>query len=233
MKAIAVIPTYNEGGNIEALIRAILKADSGIHVVVVDDQSTDGTADVVKGLLPNEKRAHLIEKTTLRNGRAAADIMGMQYALKEGFDYIFQMDADFSHSPEYIPDFLQATAKNDVVIGSRLINGGGIVGRGAGRNIITAIANVYIRFVLGLKVRDCTSGYRCYKRNVLESIGLGGMMSTGPSLLEEILFACRKRGYRIHEIPIIFKDRVAGKSKLGAKELLNVFLTVLKIRLRR
>ena len=233
MKTIAVIPTYNEGDNIGALLRAILKADSDIHIVVVDDQSSDNTAQIIKNLSLSEPRVHFIEKITPRTGRAAADIMGMQFALMNGFDCILQMDADFSHQPEHIPQFLQAIRNHDVVIGSRLIQGGRIEGRGLGRNIMTLAANRYIRFILGLKTHDCTSGFRCYKSDVLQAVGLGGMISTGPSLLEEILFACQKKHFDVHEIPITFKDRAAGQSKLDIEELTKVFLTILKIRWKR
>ena len=231
MRAIVSIPTYNEKENIQDLINAILEAERDIHVVVVDDDSPDGTAQEVEALSRESARVHLIRKAAPR-GRGLADIVGMQYAIKEGFDYILQMDADFSHLPKYIPQFLDEIRRHDVVIGSRLIPGGAIEGRNAYRNIVTQLANGYVRLILGLKPKDCTSGYRCYRKEVLASIDLHKMISSSPSLLEEILYACKKHRFDIYEIPITFIDRKKGKSKLRLTDLIGILLIILKIRFR-
>ena len=232
MKAIVVTPTYNEQENVRELIESILRAHPALDAVIVDDDSPDGTARIVEELSRQSNRVHLIKRKG-PHGRGYADILGMQFALKEGYDYIIQMDADFSHDPKHLPELLKAVESHDVVIGSRLISGGKILGRNPYRNFVTKLANAYIRAVLGLHVQDCTSGYRCYRRSVLASLGLDKMFSPGPSLLEETLYACHKKGYDIHEIPITFFERRKGKSKLTLKELAYIFWLVLKIRLKK
>ena len=232
MKAIVVTPTYNEKENIRELIENILEVHASLDVIIVDDYSPDGTAQIVEELSIQSKRVHLIKRKGAR-GRGYADILGMQFAIKEGYDYIIQMDADFSHDPKYLPEFLKAIESHDVVIGSRLVAGGKILGRNPYRNFVTRLANGYIRLILGLKVKDCTSGYRCYRRGVLASLELDKMFSPGPSLLEETLYACHKKGYDLFEIPFVFSDRRKGKSKLTFKELAYIFWLVFKIRLKK
>jgi len=232
MKTVVVIPTYNEKDNVENLISKIMAADSNIHVLIVDDRSPDGTGQIVERHPLYERRVFLIKKTGPR-GRGLADFVGLQHALAKGYDYILQMDADFSHQPKYIPQFLEAIKRHDVVIGSRQIAGGAIIGRPWWRNALTKLANVYIRCLMGFQVKDWTSGYRCYRRDVLAAIDLDRMISVNPSSLEEILYACVKRRYDIHEIPITFIDRRGGRSKVNLGLFLKVFLTILKIRFRK
>lgn len=232
MKIIVVTPTYNEKVNIKTFLEEVLAQHPDIHVVIVDDHSPDGTAQLVTQMSQKNARIHLIERAGPR-GRGYADRLGMKYAIDQGFDYILQMDADCSHAPVYIPDFLKAIPTCDVVLGSRLIAGGGIKDRSWLRNVITHLANTYIRLVLRLPVKDCTSGYRCYRREVLSSLHLDKFISPGPSLLEEILYACHRKGYVIREIPIIFYDRKKGGSKLNTKELLRIFIYILQFRLNR
>jgi dolichol-phosphate mannosyltransferase len=227
MSAIVVIPTYNEKDNIENLIQRVLSADPHVHVLIVDDNSPDGTAGIVKTLSLQCDRIHLLLLTRRAPlGRGYADRLGLKFAIEQGFDYILQMDADLSHQPEDIPRFLKAIRRADVVIGSRLIQGGCIVNRGPLRNIVTRLANAYIRWMLGLKTHDCTSGFRCYRREVLSSLELQTMVSPGPSLLEEILYACQQRQYVIHEIPIQFMGRQKGRSKLGIFELIQILFLI-------
>jgi len=230
-QSIVITPTYNEKENIREFIESILKVDDHVHVLVVDDKSPDGTGQIVKDMIQQTDRVHLIERDGLR-GRGYADREGMKYAIDNGFDVIFQMDADFSHNPDDIPRFLEAIKDCDVVIGSRLVKGGGIYNRDWFRNIVTWFANTYIRLILWTKIKDCTTGYRCYRREVLATINLDKMFSPGPSLLEEILLACIKRRFKIKEIPIQFYDRKGGKSKLGLLEMIAIFFLILKIRIR-
>jgi len=233
MKSIVVTPTYNEAENIHSFIENILKINPVTHVLIVDDDSPDGTAYIVRELVEQENRVHLLVRSEGSKGRGYADRLGMQYALEQGFDCILQMDADFSHNPEAIPDFLEEIKEYDVVIGSRLIDGGSIVDRGLIRNIITHLANAYIRFILGVAQRDCTSGFRCYRKEVIASLDLEQMISPGPALLEEILYACHKKGYQIKEIPIQFMDRKKGCSKLGMLELIRMLGFIAQFRFRQ
>lgn len=232
MKSIVVTPTYNESENIESFIEDVLRQDPGLHIVIVDDHSPDGTGALVRNIAGNNHRVHLIDRQGPR-GRGYADCKGMEFAIQERFDYIFQMDADFSHLPRHIPDFLKAMETCDVAVGSRLIPGGGIKGRGWMRNLTTVLANAYIRVVLGLKIKDCTTGYRCYRREALSALNFKNFISPGPSLLEEILYACYRRGFRIREIPIVFYDRQKGRSKLGIRELLRMLVYIVLFRIKK
>ncbi|MFA5059670.1 MAG: polyprenol monophosphomannose synthase [Candidatus Omnitrophota bacterium] len=232
MRAIVVIPTYNEKGNIDRLIGDILLADPLICVVIVDDSSPDGTGQIVENLRKGNSRVHLITRPQ-KSGRAKSDLEGYRYALDRGFDVIFSMDADFSHQPKDIPRFLEKIKSSDIVIGSRLIAGGQIQGRGFLRNILTRLANFYVRIFLGFEIHDWTSGFRCYRREVLAALPLDKMISRGPSLLEEILFLCRQKGAKAVEIPVVFVDREQGISKLKLEELIEVFGLVLTLRFRK
>lgn len=229
---IVVTPTYNEKDNIKHFIRRILSADNHIHIVIVDDSSPDGTAPIVETLSREDPRVHLIVLTREKRGRADADRAGIMFALEHGFNIVFQMDADLSHSPEDIPCFLEAIQNADIVIGSRLIQGGRILDRGMLRNAVTHLANAYIRWVLELKPKDCTSGFRCYRREVLASLDLEHMLSSGPSILEEILYVCQQKNYTIREIPITFIDRKKGRSKLGILELIRILFLIVRFKYR-
>jgi len=231
MRAMAMVPTYNEALNIEALLREILKQGPDIGAVVVDDNSPDGTAAIVERLRQEDSRVHLILRTAER-GRGTAGIAGFQYAVKLGVPFIIEMDADFSHQPSYIPSFLEQMDGCDLLIASRLIPGGGERGRHFLRKWITRMANSYIRLILGLPVRDCTSGYRVFRREVLEAIDLGRIMSKGPSVVEEVLFKAYKRGFRIREASYILEERKAGESTFNRRIMLNALKMMLKIRWR-
>jgi len=230
MKTYVVIPTLNEIENIEKLIRKIL--DLGIndlHIVIVDDDSPDGTGKLVGELFKDEPRVQLIVRTNQR-GRGEAGIVGLRYALKHGADYIIEMDADFSHRPEHIPQFLTAIKDYDVIVGSRFVKGGQDRDRGFFRKLITKLAGVYVRFTLGLKIRDVSSGFRCFKRETLEKTDLNGMISTGPSIVLELLYKIILNGFRVKEIPILFRDRRQGKTKLNYGILLETLLMVVRLR---
>ncbi len=224
-----MIPTYNERENIGDLIQGILNLRiPNLHIVVVDDNSPDGTSEVVRKFSDNPE-VELLLRTT-RRGRGSAGIAGLKYALEHGADYVLEMDADFSHHPRYIPHLLDAIKDADMVIGSRYIEGGRDINRGVIRRLVTFLAGVYVRILLKLKIRDVSSGYRCFKRKVLESIGLDSMISTGPSIVSEVFYRAHLKGFSIKEIPIKFEDRTHGETKLNYKILIKTLLMVLRFK---
>lgn len=224
-----MIPTYNERENIGPLIQDILKLDSSISMVVVDDDSPDGTSQIVESLKVNQPRVHLLTRKN-KKGRGTAGIDGFLYALNEGVDYILEMDSDYSHHPRYIPALIEAMKECDVAIGSRAVAGGRETGRGATRQGITRFANLFIQTVMGLDIKDCTSGFRCFKREVLQSIGLDKMVSVSPAIVEEILYACHLLGYKIKEIPIHFEDRVRGNSTKTFGQYADTMFKIIQFR---
>jgi dolichol-phosphate mannosyltransferase len=231
MRAMAMVPTYNEVFNIENLLREILKQGPDIGAVVVDDNSPDGTAAIVEKLRQEDPRVHLVLRLVER-GRGTAGIVGFQYAVSQGVDFVIEMDADFSHPPSYLPYFLSQMEDCDLLIGSRLLEGGGERGRSFLRQAISRLANAYIHHILNLPIRDCTSGYRVFRREVLEAIDLDQMVSQGPSVVEEVLYKAYKRGFRIKEVPYIFEERQAGESTFNRKIMLNALRMMVKIRWR-
>lgn len=228
-KIMAMVPTYNESANIIPLIDELLSIAPEMEVVVVDDNSPDGTWKLVKARAEQSSRVHLVHRTD-EKGRGSAGIAGFKYAVNAGAELIVEMDADFSHNPKYISEFLKVIDSCDIVIGSRLIKGGGETGRNFFRTMITFFANTYIRTVLGLPLKDCTSGYKMFKRHVLESIELDKMISNGPAIVQEVLYSCRKKGFRFKEVPILFEERRAGQSTFNAKIMLQGLTSVLKFR---
>ena len=232
MKPFIVISTYNERENIQELIEKIFSYAPTCEVVVVDDHSPDGTWKMVEEISAKNPRVHLIHRIQER-GRGSAGIAGFRYALERGAEVIFEMDADFSHDPRYLPYFLSAIKDYDVVSGSRYIQNGQDVDRGWARRLITFGANVYIRQILRLKLRDCSSGYRCFRAEVLRNMQLETMKSVGPSIVQETLLRACQMGYRILEIPIVFNDRKKGQTKLTYRHLVNGFMMVLRLRWAR
>ncbi len=230
MRAMAMVPTYNEAPNIEALLREILRQGPDIGAVVVDDNSPDGTAAIVRRLQAEDPRVHLVVR--MERGRGTAGIVGFQYAVKQGVDYVIEMDADFSHAPSYLPSFLAQMNDCDLLIASRLVKGGGEHGRHFLRKWITRTANAYIRFVLDLPIYDCTSGYRVFRRRVLEAIELDRIMSKGPSVVEEVLYKAYRRGFRVKEVPYVLEERRAGQSTFNRKIMVDALQMMIKIRRR-
>jgi len=227
MKTFVIIPTYNEKENIKDLIKAIFALKiPNLEILVVDDNSPDGTWKIVKDM----KKVHLILRKTNR-GRGYAGRGGFKYALKNKADYIIEMDGDFSHDPRYIPFLLKEIKNSDVVLGSRLVKGGKDIGRGYLRRLITKIANLYIRLILGIKVKDCNSGYRCFRSGVLKAINPDKIKAKGPDIIQEVLFKASLKGFRIKEVPIEFVDRKKGKSKLGINQLAKGYWVILKLKL--
>ncbi len=230
-KAVVILPTYNESQNIAALIDAVLAANPEIDVLVVDDDSPDGTGQIADGWAARSPRVFVLHRRGRRRGRGLAGREGFRFALDHGYPVVLEMDADFSHPPELIPTLLKELGHCDVVIASRDVPGSSVIGRSIARRWVSRLANAYIRWVLGLSVRDCTSGFRGFRREALVSLGLERMRSVGPSIVEEILYACSKRGCRIREIPVAFRNRRRGKSKLSAFKLIKTFLMIPRIRL--
>ncbi len=228
MKAYAMIPTYNEADNIGALLAELMKIPN-MHAVVVDDNSPDNTAGVVRKMMKKNRRIELIVRTTDR-GRGSAGIAGFKHCIKKNADFIIEMDADFSHHPKHIPNILKALSHCDVVLGSRQVKGGKQVGRPVNRRLLTIFANSYIRIVLGLKVNDCNSGFRGFRRQALEKILAKPLHSKGPDVVQEVLYRAHLLGLKICEVPITFYERELGASKLGLKHLWRGYTAVLKLR---
>jgi len=232
MKTFVMIPTYNEKENIKILIDKILKLRiKDLNVVVVDDNSPDGTADIVKDVFKKNKNVHLLLRKKDK-GRGYAGRDGFIYCLKHGADVIVEMDADMSHDPKYIPKMIDELKNADLILGSRRVEGAEEVGRSSIRRIITFLANLYIRIILGLKARDCNSGFRCFKRKVLEGINPEKLESKGPAIVQEVLFKAHLKGFKIKEMPITFVNRTKGKSKLGMPQLIAGYFMVLKLKIK-
>lgn len=231
MKTVVVIPTYNERENISLLLDRIESLGiKDLGMIVVDDNSPDGTWRVVEARVEKNAALRLLRRFGNR-GRGLAGVAGFKYALKLGADCVVEMDGDFSHYPSYIPEFLKAIEKFDVVLGSRFVAGGKSQGRGFCRILVSRLAALYIRVMLGFDVKDPTSGFRCFRRKVLEGINLSTLTSRGPFIVTEILFRCHRKGFRIGEIPIVFKERTRGRSKLGFGVLLSNIYGVLRLKL--
>ena len=232
MKTYIMIPTYNERENIKELIDKILKLKiKNLHIVAVDDNSPDGTWKIVEAISKKNKNVHLLLRKTDK-GRGSAGRDGFIYCLKHGAGIVVEMDADLSHDPKYIPSLIAGLKDADLVLGSRRLKGSKEVGRGLIRQFITWGANLYTTLMLGIEVKDCNSGFRCFKRKVLEKIKLEKLESKGPSIVQEVLFKAHLNKFRIKEIPITFINRTKGKSKLGLKQLANGYFMVLKLKIQ-
>lgn len=230
MKTIIVIPTYNEKKNIEKLIKKIFNQNNdNLEVVIIDDNSPDGTAKIAEQLSQHFPLQLIKRKKKL--GLGSAYITGFKKALSLGADYIFEMDADFSHDPDDIPNILKACEDADLVLGSRKVAGGKIIGWGWIRKFMSNGAMWFSRFFLKLKAKDVTSGFRCYKRKVLENINLDKIKSNGYAFQEEMLYRTQLLGFQIKEVPVVFVDRQEGKSKLSKKDIFEFFIVMIKLKL--
>lgn len=231
MKLLVIVPTYNEKRNIGKLIPLILTMDPCIEVLVVDDNSPDGTAEIVSQMQADEPRLHLLKRAE-KMGLGTAYVAGFKYALNEGFDAVMEMDADFSHDPKEIPNFISASSDADFVQGSRYLKGINVINWSLGRLLLSYYANAYSRIITGLPIRDATGGYRLIKSEVLRTINLENIKSNGYSFQIELMFKAWKKGFKIAEIPIIFYERQEGKSKMSKKIVREAILMVWKLRLR-
>lgn len=229
MEKLVIVPTYNEIENIDELLTKLMALPFGLHVLIVDDGSPDGTAAVVKRRMVDEPRIHLLERPG-KMGLGSAYRVGFRYALEHGAEYIFEMDADFSHDPAAISEFLKAAEEADIVVGSRYLHGVTVVNWPLSRLILSYSANVYSRVITGLPLMDATGGFKCFRRRALQGISLDKVQSEGYSFQIEMSFRCWKRGFRIKEIPIIFVDRRAGVSKMNNKIIWEAARMVWKLR---
>ena len=222
--ALVIIPTYNERANLPTLVAGILRHD-GVRVLVVDDQSPDGTGAVADDLSrEHPSRVSVLHRTSQRGfGRSYID--GIKLAIKEPVDVICQMDADLSHDPRHLPALVAATGHADVAIGSRYVPGGEIVNWPLRRRLLSRFANTYIRAVARVRAHDCTSGYRCWRREALAALSLDDFFSDGYSFLVEMLFVASRNGFRIAEVPITFVERREGESKVSAGVLIESAIT--------
>ncbi|HEY2955782.1 MAG TPA: polyprenol monophosphomannose synthase [Candidatus Eisenbacteria bacterium] len=229
MEKLVIVPTYNERENIDELLPRLLALPYGLEVLVVDDRSPDGTADRVREWVARDPRVHLLERPgKLGLGSAYRD--GFRYALERGAEYIFEMDADFSHDPDSIGEFLKHADEADLVLGSRYLHGVTVVNWPLSRLILSYTANLYTRLVTGLPVRDATGGFKCFRRRALAGVRLDQVRSDGYAFQIEMSFKCWKRGFRIKEIPIVFVDRHAGVSKMNRKIIWEAAWMVWRLR---
>ncbi len=231
MNAIVVIPTYNEAQNIENLIdRILFQGIRNLDILVVDDNSPDGTAEIVTNISRCETTVFLLKRPA-KAGLGTAYVAGFKYALERNYNYIFEMDADFSHDPDDIPNFLEAIKEYDLVIGSRYKTGVNVINWPITRLVLSVGANKYTQIITGLPINDCTGGYKCFRREVLEAIDLDKIASDGYSFQIEMNFKAWKKGFRIGEIPIVFTDREAGSSKMSKKIIREAIWMVWKLKI--
>jgi dolichol-phosphate mannosyltransferase len=231
MNVLVVTPTYNERENLPDLVRAIV-AYPFARVMVVDDQSPDGTGALADALSAEFPGRVIVVHRTGKRGLGRSYVEGLQLAIKDGADLICQMDADWSHDPKYLPEIVRAAEDHDVVIGSRYLRGVSVVNWPLRRIVLSAFANRYIRAITGLKAQDCTSGYRCWRREMLAKLPLDRVVSDGYAFLVEMLYEAHRRGARIGEVPIIFVERRLGVSKLSGSVLVESGITPWSLRLR-
>ncbi len=231
--SIVIIPTYNERENIEKITRAVFALEKCFHILVIDDGSPDGTAAIVKGLMQDEfaDRLFLLERKG-KQGLGTAYIAGFKWGLAHGYDYIFEMDADFSHAPSDLPRLYSACADDgyDLAIGSRYVSGVNVVNWPMGRVLMSYFASKYVRFVTGFQVHDTTAGFKCYKRRVLETIDLDAIRFKGYAFQIEMKFTAYKCGFKIKEVPVIFVNRVEGVSKMNSGIFGEAFFGVMRLR---
>lgn len=232
MKALVIIPTYNEVENIDRLLSILLQDNPDLEILVLDDNSPDGTAKVVKAKMESEPRIHLVERPR-KMGLGSAYVTGFKYALNNGFEYIMEMDADFSHNPADVPRLLETAQNYDLVIGSRYSNGVNIVNWPIRRLLISYFASKYVRIITSMPIKDPTGGFKCFNRRVLESINLDRILSDGYAFQIEMNFRAWARGFRIKEIPIIFTERINGVSKMNKHIVWEAAWMVWHLQLRK
>jgi dolichol-phosphate mannosyltransferase len=232
-RALVIVPTYNERENIARLVERVLGVDERLDMLFVDDASPDGTAQVVREIAADNPRVNLMERAG-KLGLGTAYIAGFRWALERDYDYVFEMDADFSHDPAFLPDFLRAIGDADLVLGSRYRDGrANVINWPMTRLLMSYFANVYARAVTGLPVWDATGGFKCFRRKVLETIDLSGVHSNGYSFQIEMTFRAWKLGFRVVEIPIVFSDRMEGTSKMSGSIFREAIWIVWRLRFMR
>ena len=230
-RALVVIPTYNEAANLPQLIPQVLAQDARLEVLVVDDASPDGTGQLADGLAQREPRVHVLHREG-KLGLGTAYIAGFRWALEQGYDYVFEMDADFSHDPVHLKEFLKAAASADLVLGSRYLGGKvTVVNWPIGRLMLSYWANVYARWVTGLRIWDLTGGFKCFRTNVLQAIDLSQVRSNGYAFQIEMSVRAWRKGFRLAEVPIVFVDRTEGQSKMNRRIVREAIWIVPRLRL--
>jgi len=231
-RALVILPTYDEAENVLPLSSEVLAQDPSLEVLVVDDASPDGTGDLVEHARRKEPRLHLLRRPG-KLGLGSAYLAGFRYGIEHAHDLVLTMDCDYSHHPRYLPRVLEAAAEADLVIGSRYVAGGGVANWPLRRRLLSRFANVYTRWLLRVPVGDCTAGFRCYRREVLEALDPFGIEASGYSFLEEMVWRVHHAGFRIAEIPIVFEDRTHGVSKIDQREIYRAAGHVLATAFRR
>lgn len=228
--ALVIIPTYNELENLGPISSAVLAADRRVDILVVDDNSPDGTGKLADELAAKEPRIRVLHREK-KQGLGRAYLHAFKWALEQGYQLIIEMDADFSHDPRYLPTLIdEAQRGTDLVLGSRYVTGGGTVNWGVARQLISQGGSLYARSVLGVSVRDLTGGFKCFNRRVLEAIDLDGVVSSGYAFQIELTFRTLKKGFTVKEIPIVFEDRRVGQSKMSRKIFVEALTMVWKLR---
>jgi dolichol-phosphate mannosyltransferase len=230
-RALVCIPTYNEAQNLPQILPQILAEDARLEVLVIDDNSPDGTGQIADELAQAEPRVHVMHRPA-KLGLGTAYIAGFKWALERAYDYVFEMDADFSHDPKHLKEFLTAITEADLVLGSRYLGGKvTVVNWPMGRLLLSYFANIYARWVTGLKVWDLTGGFKCFRRGVLETIDLSSVRSNGYAFQIEMSVRAWRKGFRLIEIPIVFLDRSEGQSKMNRAIVREAVWVVPRLRL--
>lgn len=230
--ALICLPTYNERENVEAICRAILEAAPAVDILVIDDSSPDGTGELADQLASVEPRVKVLHRAG-KEGLGKAYLAGFAWALAQGYALVLEMDGDFSHDPGHLPAMLSAARQADLVLGSRYVPGGGTVNWGLARRLLSRWGSFYARTVLGLRVRDLTGGFKCFRREVLEAIDLPSVSCTGYAFQIELTYRAVRCGFRVAEVPIVFADRRVGQSKMSKRIVLEALRKVWAIRFSR
>jgi len=230
MKSLVIVPTYNERENLPRLLPAILGQDPSFHILVVDDNSPDGTGALVDSMAAGEPRIHAIHRDGKR-GLGTAYVAGFTWALEHGFDYVFEMDADFSHDPADLPRLLDAAMRGGAAVGSRWVSGGGTQNWSLVRTLISRGGSLYAKLILGVPIDDLTSGFKCFASYVLRDLNFGDIHSNGYAFQVEVNYRCHRLGYKIEQVPIVFVDRRVGKSKMSPWIVVEAMGVVWKLRL--
>ncbi len=231
-RALIVVPTYNERENLPLLVAELLKIDPPVDILVVDDNSPDGTGRLADEMAASHPNVHVLHRQG-KLGLGTAYLDGFRWGLKGDYDRLMSMDCDFSHDPKYVPVILEQAKTADLVIGSRYVEGGATAGWGMHRRIISRFANTTLRAVLGLKTHDTSAGFRCYRRAALERIGIDNVRSRGYNVLEEMVFHVEKGGMKVVEVPIVFPDRQRGATKMSLKDMVGVGTMMIRLFWRR
>lgn len=229
-KALVCLPTYDERENLAPMVEAILASVPSLEILVIDDNSPDGTGRLADEIAARDPRVHVLHRQG-KEGLGKAYLAGFAWALQRGYGLVLEMDCDFSHDPKYLPGMLAAAGEADLVLGSRYVPGGGTVNWGLGRKLISRGGSLYARLILGLTARDLTGGFKCFRREVLEGIDLATVQCTGYAFQIELTYRAARRGFRIRELPIVFVDRRVGHSKMSRRIVLEAIRKVWSIRL--